>query len=121
MEFRHNHLSHALSLALLSVKMEGRLGNLPGLGQGLHLVGKVYLMSRRFERAARHFHRAISLQRDVGDLMSLAATYNNLGVLAVFEGKPELAKAAFRDAIARSEGDPILPAARATPSSPRST
>jgi tetratricopeptide (TPR) repeat protein len=36
--------------------------------------------------------------------------HNNLGIIAVFEGKPELAKAAFRDAINRSNGDPLIPA-----------
>jgi tetratricopeptide (TPR) repeat protein len=36
--------------------------------------------------------------------------HNNLGVIAVFEGKPELAKAAFRDAIAKGGDQGLIPA-----------
>ncbi|MEZ6196156.1 MAG: tetratricopeptide repeat protein [Planctomycetota bacterium] len=86
-EFRRRRLPVALALALLSVKMEARAGNLPGLGQGLHSVGSIYMQGGQHEKAEMHFRRALSLHRDVGDLKAQADTLNNLGILKRREGK----------------------------------
>ncbi|MEE9394915.1 MAG: response regulator [Planctomycetota bacterium] len=99
LEFRRHNLATALSLALLSLKMEARAGNLNGLGQGRHLVGSIYMQGGVNERAETFFKSAVALQRDIGDLLALADSLNNLGILKRNMGSAQEALDYLRDAL----------------------
>jgi signal transduction histidine kinase/CheY-like chemotaxis protein/tetratricopeptide (TPR) repeat protein len=81
---------HALALALwvAVTKIQGRLGNVAALGCALHGMATVELARGNHAEAERRFRAALRAREMAGDLLGLAESANNFGVLLRTTGRP---------------------------------
>lgn len=84
--FRMSDLRRALSLALLAIEIESKAGG-SGLTLALRLAGNSYMVGGEYALAFQFFNKAVALHENSGDLVGLADTYNNLGILKRKQGK----------------------------------
>jgi tetratricopeptide (TPR) repeat protein len=90
--------------AMRQMEMARGSGDDKALAQAEHDLGTLYLQTRRFDEALPHLEAAVSIRRNLGDLVGLGASLNNVGAIHHNRGAGEMAAGFYREALSIKRG-----------------
>lgn len=71
-----------MQLCSQGIEMMRELGDLPGLAQGLNIMGELSRMQNDYEAASRYYEECLSVVQQTGEQLRVAMIYENLSYVA---------------------------------------
>jgi signal transduction histidine kinase len=91
-EWQNNNPTKSLYYAQEALNLAQKINYKKGIGEGYHRTGNVYFTLGKYSKAMDFYYKALQIRSDLQDSLSIASTFNNIGICNQRQGDMAMAK-----------------------------